>query len=66
MVKDMMDAWMPQKRDLGPRNGNWSLTRKTNFSPKLAEFFSFFRKLLKQCERHSGQRLLMVSALESL
>ena len=66
MVKDMMDAWMPQQRDLGPRNGNWSLTRKTNFSPKLAKFFSFFGKLLKQCERHSGQRLLMVSALESL
>ena len=35
-----MDAWMPQQRDLGPRNGNWSLTRKTNFSPKLAKFFS--------------------------
>ena len=38
----MMDAWMPQQRDLGPRNGNWSLTRKTNFSPKLAKFFSLF------------------------
>ena len=44
MVKDMMDAWMPQQRDLGPRNGNWSLTRKTNFSPKLAKFFFFFQK----------------------
>ena len=42
MVKDMMDAWMPQQRDLGPRNGNWSLTRKTNFSPKLAKFFFLF------------------------
>ena len=44
MVKDMMDAWMPKQRDLGPRNGNWSLTRKTNFSPKLAKFFFFFQK----------------------
>ena len=31
MVKDMMDAWMPQQRDLGPRNGNWSLTSKQFF-----------------------------------
>ena len=42
MVKDMMDAWMPQQRDLGPRNGNWSLTRKTNFYTQIGQVFFLF------------------------
>ena len=58
MVKDMMDAWIPQQRDLGPRNGHWSLTSKQFFLTQIGQVFFFSsRKLPKQYKRHSGQRI---------
>ena len=68
MVKDMMDAWMPRcysKEIWVQEMVTGHLLEKQIFHPNWPSFFSFSRKLLKQCERHSRQRLLMVSALES-